>query len=436
MELLTQYPVEALLAGLEANEPIVSRGSGNRVVEPTAFLERIRLTASAVGIERVAELSSLAGFDFPVFQSTRPNPLHHGSLGQNTGAQGKGLDRIQAQISCIMESIEMYCAEPRVPLLVRGSFEWLRSQHVIMPPAAFFRRAGAEPARPDEPLMWTTALHLPSREPVLVPAESVYFYFTPGTYETRSIFPLGTSGLASGATYLEAVIHAIYELAERMYVALGERQEAQIDCLWEEEVDLDALRQLRNAYGSEYELQLYTTRFATGSNLPMISALLVGDEAAYVGHGCAGDLDTAIRRAVSEALQSLATVISGSREDIGRSFDATSSSHGGIATELPRFRNLRVADYRQGVHDRQFAHLREELDFLLDWLKEHGFTDLCIANLTRKGIDIPVVKVVIPGMPMERISQCEARSTGLTEVDVAGLRFPRTRGRVVGSADV
>jgi YcaO-like protein with predicted kinase domain len=423
MELLAQRTVEELGDALRRRNPINHNGNGNRSEAPAPFLHKILRIAPLVGISRIGDISGLTAYEFPVCQTTRPNVLHHGSLGQNTGAQGKGIDRVQARISSIMESVELYCAEPRSPRLVRGAFERLREQFFVLPPPSLFRRKGAPCPTVDEPLMWTEALHLPSYERILVPAECVYFYFTPGTYGTRSVFPMGTSGLASGASYLDATIHGLYELIERMYVAFGERDEARIDCLFEQEAALPTIADWRTTHGTDYELQLFTSQLEGQSNLPMVSAVLVGDEHAYVGHGCACSVDVAIERAVSEALQGFCTIISGSREDAGSPPDGTHPCRAGLAATLPRFRNLHVCDYRHQVQERAFADLKDELDFLLAWLDELGFADVCIANLARTGIDLPVVKVLIPGLPMERVSQGVARERSLTEVDVAQLKF-------------
>jgi hypothetical protein len=51
---------------------------------------------------------------------------------------------------------------------------------------------------------------------------------------------------------------------------------------------------------------------------------------------------------------------------------------------------------------RRFDDLRAEFRFLLRWLHDAGFPVAYLANLTRRGIEFPVVKAIVPGMLAER----------------------------------
>jgi hypothetical protein len=54
------------------------------------------------------------------------------------------------------------------------------------------------------------------------------------------------------------------------------------------------------------------------------------------------------------------------------------------------------------VIHRKFRDMRDEFRFLSRWLHRSRFPFTYVANLTRRGIDFPVVKVIIPGMCSER----------------------------------
>ena len=84
------------------------------------MLRRLEPVLPRIGVTRIGDISFLSPANYPVFQSCRPNVFGHACVGQNSGSQGKGPTRTQALVSCMMESIEQFCAEPRKPELVRA----------------------------------------------------------------------------------------------------------------------------------------------------------------------------------------------------------------------------------------------------------------------------------------------------------------------------
>ena len=400
-ELTSQYPASVLAIELARPEKIVYSINGNRSESPQKFLTQVEQVAEKIGLTRVADISYLSPAPYPVYQSCRPAVYLSQVYGQNSGAQGKGSTSIQAKISCIMESIEGYCAEPRVPDLVRGTYNFLRHQHLIVNPTCFIHRSKRAP-HTDEPLMWTPAYSTRIECTVLVPAEAVYFPFISNYYETRGIFISGSSGLAAGATYLEATIHALYELIERYYIYCMEVGMVNIEALFEHELNDTLLQSLGDRNGADYLIQLYCLQLPNIKNLPMIQCCLVTGDAVYSGWGCSATLDISLSRAISEALQARATHISGSREDMGQHSVSNSTEDGtdeffGRSVQ-PEERTLHLNDLRRLVHNHQFTSLNEEYAFIKAWLSDMGLDNILIANLTRHGIDIPVVKAIIPNM--------------------------------------
>lgn len=344
----------------------------------------------------MAEISQLVPYSYPVFQAIRPNIMYHSVTGQNTGSQGKGPTREQARLSAIMESIEAYCAEPRNALpLIRGCFDYLQVQHVVIHPQYFTCREGAAPSG-NEAFMWTEGCELNSSRAMLLPAELAFFPFLPSDYCTRSCFPCGSNGLASGGTYLEAVVHGLYELIERHYVALRED-----DRLIVRRFHLNGLIDLAEFahHAPDMRIAVYALTIPGIDNVPMVMAVISDVELgrSFAGFGCCFDADVAVSRAVSEAWQSMATVSSGAREDIVRTDKRRDKT-----PELPPERTLHIDEYRREVLHRTFDSLRDELSFTLRWLSLGGYGVVCAANLTRIGIDVPVVKVVVPGLRAPR----------------------------------
>ena len=183
-ELGRQYPAATLAGALRNSEESVYSENGNRATRARVFLKRLEAMCRRVGVRRVGDISSLGESRYPVFQSCRPNLFFHPDYVQNTNAQGKGATPTQAKISCLMESIEVYCAEPRAADLMRGSFRFLSSQHVVLDPRKIIARRAKRPTV-HETLMWAQAHSVRLGETAWVPAELVYYPFIASSYQTR-----------------------------------------------------------------------------------------------------------------------------------------------------------------------------------------------------------------------------------------------------------
>ena len=398
LEMDRPYGNHLIRKALKSHEPIVYSCNGHRCQDGSSFLQTVEKKLELVGISRIADISYLAAHNFPVYQTTRPNVLLHPSLGQNSGSQGKGRTLTQAKLSCIMETVETRCGEPRNASLIRGCFRWLQEHYVIANPRGFFPRYQVNKAKQNEPLMWTPAYHVNLDVEALVPAEAVFLPFVAPEYKTRSIFPNSSNGLASGATYLEATIHGLYEVIERSYLALFEVGQAEVVGLYESDYQGFSLKDFYHDTQDEYELQLFGVKRKDADNLPMVICYLVGEPISFAGQGCAGDIETAIDRAISEAMQSMSTFFSGSREDLGREL-RTHRPERFTLEKLPCYRSLTIEDYKNQVQHRCFDTLRQEFEFIIGWLSTLGYSNVFIVNLTRVGIDIPVVRVIVQGLP-------------------------------------
>lgn len=398
MELGAPVPAEEMEKALGQREAIFYRSNGPRASSPESTLKRILPLAAKIGITRVAEISQLSPFPFPVFQSTRPNLYGHTGTGQNSGSQGKGFTKTQAQVSCIMESLEAYCSEPRGARLVRGSYSYLRNHHVVARPGMFERVRGASVPRDTEPLMWTPALALGKNVETLIPAEAVYFPFFPKDYETRSLFPQSGNGTSAGNTYVEAAVHSLYEAIERHYTSLWEAGRARAEALYEEEASTPSIEAFRRSMGGEFELQLYAISAPRLPDLAMIMCYVVGEFQTFAGYGCASNVETAVDRASAEAFQSMTTIYSASRESLvyDQGFIRSKTKH--VRSRLPERRTLHVKELNARLSAPRFRRIDDELAFLQGWTRGAGFRNVFLADLSRVGLDVPVVKAVIPGM--------------------------------------
>ncbi len=417
-ELGALYGNDALLENLRKTEPVVYTTNGNRSAKPATVLKKLEAMAPLIGVTRVAQISELAFHRFPVFQSSRPNILCHTLAGQNSGAQGKGETTIQAKISCLMETLEHYCGEPRQMNFIRASFDFLKDQHVVADPKSFVHSERSKKAKHNEPLVWTQACWIEEECSILIPAETVFFPFFANDYDTRSLYPLSSNGMAAGATYLEAVIHGLYEVVERHYQALWGLGVFEMEPLLEDEVTCLDMKRLKEEL-PELKLKLFASQLPGVKNLPVIVCTLTdADGISYTGCGCSGNVDLSLMRAISEALQTVATINSGSREDVAE--PTIFSDETAPRKKAKPLSSTSLSAYRKNVHDRHFKSLQEEYRFLKNWIHQAGFPQIFVVNLTRHNLEIPVVRVVVPGLhpPLEYRMECQ-----WTANDVQRLRY-------------
>lgn len=399
-ELMSQHSAAELREGLRGPQ------AAPRFCSAAALLRHLEALAPRVGVTKVIDRGGLLRRPFPAFQSVRPR-VFFGAPGQRSGSHGKGQDRTIAKIACLMEHIETVSAEPAPAILLRGSYDHLREHHALLDPRQLFRVLNAPPPRAAEPLLWTPAYHWELDTEVLVPAELVYFPLACASYGTRAMFPMSSNGTAASGTYAEAALGALYECVERMYLGMLDVGRAKLEAI--DERDLTPVELQRFAADKEgYELQLFAVTLPGGVNVPTVVALLVGDDDVFLGAACAADGQTASRKAAEEAL--LAFAYASRERDIA---DATTRAGGAATPEadapqfgfdfervrFPQFRTLSLAALAR--RHRAPADPRGQLSVLIRKIHRLGYPSVCFANLTRVGLEIPVVRAIVPGMSAE-----------------------------------
>lgn len=404
-QFLQQHDAADIAAGLNFIEPVVYSENGNRSRKASSFLKKIEKLSSLFGVTRLANISHFSVLDFPVYQSTRPSIWGHTLLGQNSGSQGKGLTINQAKISCLMETLESYCMEPKIPILIRNNFKFLKHSHFAIAPQKFKSVALKSRAGLETNLMWTEVYGLHEQKTVLIPAELVYFPFITEKYDSRHHFQQGSNGIAAGATYLEACVHALYEVIERHYSYFLFKNKLDVESISISKKSFPILKKLSTLDLPENSIEVYAARFRNLNkrNLPFVLTSLFIDDIHVLGFGLSGTLNISITRAISEAMQGYATYISGSREDIRSSnIGLDESKKTKVSKEsiinVPVKHTCSEMKLKKLVSSVRFKSLKMEFDFIVNWLKKSGYPNIYFANLTRQGIEIPVVKAIVPGL--------------------------------------
>ncbi|MEM7222951.1 MAG: YcaO-like family protein [Pseudomonadota bacterium] len=374
----------------------------HRSVPPEATYRRIAPLFEKVGITRLADITGLDKIGVPVFNAIRPDSR---SL---SVSQGKGIARPQARVSAAMESIELYHAETIEAEIRRTSYrELLEAGEPAVDPIELHLLASESDGACRE-IAWIEGYDLIQERATWVPFHVVCCDLVPETLQD-SLFMVSSNGLASGNHRLEAISHAICEVIERDATAL---HDGEVDRLGQEPnlVDLQTIacphcRELLSrleAAGLKTYLWDQTVDVAVPSFGCAISEAsdqpLWADLGTFHGFGCHVSKDIAVSRALTEAIQSRLTYISGARDDLFREDFALMQSdrHNARWTAVLGDAEAHI-DYR-GLPSFKSASLEDDIAVQLNALSKAGFGQVVITDLTKPSLGIPVVRATIPGM--------------------------------------
>lgn len=386
--------MEAFCCAAEGFAPGHRHEADERTVAASATVARVRPWLARMGITRLADLTGLDRIGLPVFAAIRPNSRSVAT------SQGKGLTPDAARAGALMEAVESWHAETiEAPLRLAGAAE-LRDRRLIAVDRLAVRAGGR--FDPHRPILWMEGCDLRSPEPVWLPYELVHTDYRLPQAPSAGCFPVGTSGLAAGNTQAEAVRHALCELIERDAVSLwhqstsGARASTAID---PRSVEDDRCRHVLRC--------LETAGFAVGlfdvtSDIQVRTCLAVladrMDPAGHPGMGaaCHPDATTALLKALLEAVQVRTGYIAGARDDMAPEEFAGS----GPVEKLRWLEPLLALPGRRPFDHRPSGcgDAARDVEMLRQRLAAVGLDEVILVDLSRAGIDLPVVRLVVPGL--------------------------------------
>jgi ribosomal protein S12 methylthiotransferase accessory factor len=371
-------------------------GGTYRAVSPEETLAKIEpMMWQAFGISRVANVTGLDNVEIPTYVAVRPRSK------LLTTAQGKGINHPLAKTSALMESIEGWHSENMREPDLFGSYKSLHKKYPLIP---------LEPHLNGGPLHWhdIESLAIPwAKGRELNTGRDVYFPYTLINVDTSRYlpgyryFPPSTNGLASGNTYLEALCHALFEVIERECEASNE------NFLNEPKVDLNNLSAPHllelKAHLSERNLSLDVWDLTNELKVPTFYAHLNdANDLRSVGTQCGSGSHfssvVALSRAITEAIQARATVISGARDDIYPSMYKNHVKYGLVE----EFQQEGKA-HRPFVETKTPETFEETLASLLQNLNDNGLKEAIVYDHTREEFGIPVVHAIVPGLNFDML---------------------------------
>ncbi len=389
-----------LPAYLQALGPAPKRfyGGTHRLIAPEETLERVRRLMPVMGITRIANVTGLDRIGMPVVVVCRPNAR---SL---SVSQGKGLDLAAAKASGLMESVEMYHAEHITLPLKFATYNDLRFTHRMVN-VSQLPSFSVSAFHLDLRLLWIEGIDLLQDAPVWLPYEMVYMDYTLPLPPGSGSFAMSSNGLASGNHPLEALSHAICEVVERDAGALwhwlgeaGQRQTRIDPGTIDDPVCLALLARFEEAdvlysiWDMTSDIGVATFRCVIVDRKPHRQLY------ANTGTGCHPSRQIALLRALTEAAQSRLTMIASSRDDVTRSNYELARRPEVLERVRAQCLETTAGQSFSGVPHREHATFAEDVVWLLERLQTVGVNCVATVDLSKPGLNIPVMRVVIPGL--------------------------------------
>lgn len=277
------------------------------------YLQQLRAAGATCGVTRLADITGLDAIGLPVWQAVRPASR---SLSVH---QGKGRTAVSAMIGALSEAIECDCAERVEPDGPVAGFERLDPAR-LAPRLNDYARVRDSPP-PAGPVAWCSAINVATGQPALLPHALVSLDFT---RLDEPWFERSSSGMGAGPDLNYSLSTALCELIERDSV--GEWERAPLVDRIESALDLDSiaaswfvdLRDRLQALGMT--IRIFVTDAVVA--MPVLVCWIEGQERfgphrrRFGGSGASADPETALFRAVAEAVQSRLTFIAAVRDDM------------------------------------------------------------------------------------------------------------------------
>src|SRR6516165_8451143 len=418
--------------GLGEGNKLVMTSGGYRSVSPSATVARFRkhvspLTGVVSRLERIqADLPLNTNYHAAHNFSGPPETVNELRVGLSSGSFGKGSTSEQGEASALMEAIERYSGifqgdeirakrrfadfpagqaiAPNKVLLFSNA--QLRRSRMPTPgsdnfdafPASFDRLAEME---------WSPVWSLRDRRFKYLPTSLLYFFYKgppvfykgpPVFYKGPPVFAADSNGCAAGNTLEEAIVQGFLELVERDAYAIwwyNRLQRAGMD-----------LSQIEDAYAHDLRTQLadsgrrlsvldITSDLSVPTFVAVTHWMQDGRENIEFGSGAHFDTKIALLRALTELNQFLSLGLMGGGTGEKSSLDgATPLRLRDYLYLMPSGKPLVPADFGSKFGDLDAS---EQVSACVRLAKQAGL-DFLVLDQTRPDIEVPVVRVIVPGL--------------------------------------
>ena len=396
---------------------VVMTSGGYRTVSPRATVARFRkhispLTGVISRLERIevdlplnASFYATHNFSAPAFS------VHELRAGLAGGSFGKGSTAEQGEASALMEAIERYSGiyqgdEIRVTRrftdfapgdaiapndVMLYSDAQLREGHAAM--TAGEHSHSPPPFDPNLQMEWSPVWSLRDRRFKYLPTGFLYFFYRgPGAINADS------NGCAAGNTVAEAIVQGFLELVERDAYAIwwyNRLQRPAVDLAHFEDSYIRDLQAQLGEHGRRLWVLDVTNDFKIPTFVGITHWMQDGKENIEFGSGAHFDARIALLRTLTELNQFLSIGLMGGGTGEKSSLDGDTPLR---LQEYP-FLSPNGEATAHSASDPKFSRLdtQEQVAACVEVAKQQGL-DFMVLDQTRADIEVPVVRVVVPGM--------------------------------------
>lgn len=363
----------------------------NLPVSLMSLLPEIVEACSEAGITRVAHIGGLDQLNLPVTCVVRPN------ASSISVASGKGSTTAAAVASGIMEALELFYAEEFNQFI---RFRDVPSKIIIPEPHSLphvHGMAGANALVDDETPM-VVGHDIASDHECAVPLDLVHARLSPDWHRCGSGFLVSTNGLGGSTTWSGAILHAICEVVERDAVALlyasDPDRQLRLNALDLSSIEDDECRELIERI-THCGLRIAVFDITSDIGLPTFYCRLTGHNASIMrnsvaadGAGCHPLANVALRRAITEAVQTRVLLASGARDDIRSWFYVGSNWQSDSQSFIP----LRESITHAGSSDEDLVELASAQ------VRRAGMSNIVVIALSGPHAPLKFVRVIVPGL--------------------------------------
>jgi ribosomal protein S12 methylthiotransferase accessory factor len=369
-----------------------------RSIPPDEAHARILPITGRIGITRLANITGLDRVGIPTFMATRPAAL------VTSVSWGKGLTAEQAKLSAAMECIERYHGENACPPGFSMSYDEAGAAYRTIPLEnlpltrhSIFHRRQVE--------RWALGWDIVNQEEVAVPRTLVSLVsFSEPT--GLASFQCSSNGLAAGADFMEALTQALIEVMERdattchYAAAQTEGSGYFLDRVRMDSIAHPLVRDLLDRLEAvKFRPVLFDCTVDT--EVPVYGCYLYDritrGKGISKGYGASLDPEVAMVRAITEAAQSHLSYLTGA-------LDNTPQHDFHFAQMNDNEKTIRMLESRQEKIDacrlpnQSTATFEGDIQVCIQKLKRIGLNQVIVFDLTMPGMDISVVKVIVPGL--------------------------------------